>query len=313
MHEARKSPLEQVEDHLSGLTDPQRDKLGLRCAELCDDWGLEPEADGDAVAMARSHMGDRDFLSMLRRLVPLTAPKPRDMGANTFVARFFEQPFDQERFLGRLARDRGIPYSQAKEEWERANLDRTHVGRYAHMLADDAVNGRPPSKTGENPREVAIYEAIYAYAANLVRDASFAESEVPLHASSATLGGKFDLLMKKGGRWILVDWKTNGEDLGDVPTGKVGLDELVRHLNDNPYNRYALQLNVYEWAAKDSGRIPMAAEVSKELHHFQYNGDGTVKVAVVKVPDLQELVQAMVDRAISLGVVQGRQQKEIHD
>ena len=156
------------------------------------------------------------------------------------------------------------------------------------MLADDAVNGRPPSKQGENPKEVAVYTAIYEYAQNLVKDATDVESEVSLHAASATVGGKFDLLMKKkNGTWTLVDWKTNGEDLEDVPTGKVGLDDLTKNLNNNPYNKYALQLNVYEWAAKDSGKIPKDAKVSKELHQFQYIEDGQpVKISVVKVPDL---------------------------
>ena len=32
------------------------------------------------------------------------------------------------------------------------------------MLADDAASGRPPSKEGTNPKEVAIYTAIYDYA-----------------------------------------------------------------------------------------------------------------------------------------------------
>ena len=138
-------------------------------------------------------------------------------------------------------------------------MDKTHIGRYAHMLADDAVNGRPPSKEGENPKEVAIYTAIYDYARNLVKGASDVESEVSLHANSVTVGGKFDLMMKKGGQWVLVDWKTNGEELDDIPNGKVGLDELTKDINNNPYNKYALQLNVYEWAAKDSGKIPMDA------------------------------------------------------
>jgi ATP-dependent exoDNAse (exonuclease V) beta subunit len=120
-----------------------------------------------------------------------------------------------------------------------------------------------------------------------VKDATDVESEVSLHAASATVGGKFDLLMKKNGTWTLVDWKTNGEDLEDVPTGKVGLDDLTKNLNNNPYNKYALQLNVYEWAAKDSGKIPKDAKVSKELHQFQYIEDGQpVKISVVKVPDL---------------------------
>jgi hypothetical protein len=79
---------------------------------------------------------------------------------------------------------------------------------------------------------------------------------------------------------------------------------LTKDINNNAYNKYALQLNVYEWAAKDSGKIPKDAVVSKELHHFQYLEDGKpVKITVVKVPDLQELVQAMVERAIELGVV----------
>ena len=183
-------------------------------------------------------------------------------------------------------------------------MDKTHIGRYAHMLADDAVNGRLPSKEGENPKEVAIYTAIYYYARNLVNGASVVESEVSLHADSVTVGGKFDLLMKKGGQWVLVDWKTNGEELDDIPNGKVGLDELTKDINNNPYNKYALQLNVYEWAAKDSGKIPMDAQVSKELHHFQYLEDGKlVKIRVVKVPDLQPLVYAMVNRAVEIGVV----------
>ena len=145
---------------------------------------------------------------------------------------------------------------------------------------------------------------MYEYAKALVSGATDVESEVSLHASSVTVGGKFDLLMKKNGKWVLVDWKTNGEELEDIPNGKVGLDELTKDINNNPYNKYALQLNVYEWAAKDSGKIPKDAIVSKELHHFQYLEDGKpVKITVVNVPDLQELVQAMVERAVELGVV----------
>ena len=247
---------------------------------------------------------DERFLKFLRKTVPFTEPKVRDMGANTFVSHFFDPPFDLEEFIGKMAKEKGVSFTQAEEDWNRATLDSTHIGRYAHMLADDAVNGRPPSKEGTNPKEVAIYEAVYEYAKNLVQGASDVESEVSLHASSVTVGGKFDLLMKSNNKWVLVDWKTSGEELEDIPTGKVGLDELTKDINNNPYNKYALQLNVYEWAAKDSGKIPKDAVVSKELHHFQYLEDGKpVQITVVQVPDLQPLVQAMVDRAVELGVV----------
>ena len=247
---------------------------------------------------------DERFLKFLKKTVPLVEPKVRDMGATAFVSRFMDPPFDLEDFIGRMARKKGISFSQAEAEWERAKLDDTHVGRYAHILANDAVNGRPPSKEGTNPKEIAIYTAIYDYAKELVKGATDVESEVSLHASSVTVGGKFDLLMKKNGQWVLVDWKTNGEDLEDIPNGKVGIDELTKDINNNAYNKYALQLNVYEWAAKDGGKIPKDAVDSKELHHFQYLEDGQpVKIRVVKVPDLQPLVQAMVYRAVELGVV----------
>ena len=68
-----------------------------------------------------------------------------------------------------------------------------------------------------------------------------------------------------------------------ISTLNRGKGEVTFEVN----NKYALQLNVYEWAAKDSGKIPKDAVVSKELHHFQYLEDGKpVKIRVVKVPDL---------------------------
>lgn len=300
---ARKTPEEQVDEYLRSLPEEQTRVLTLRCSELLDKWD-EPQGSDTVLRVRQVVDNDERFLKFLRKTVPLTEPKTRDMGANTFVSKFFDPPFDLEAFIGNLAKKRGIPFAQAEEEWNRENMDKTHVGRYAHMLADDAVNGRPPSKEGETMKECAVYEAIYKYAQELVKGASEVESEVSLHASSVTVGGKFDLMMKKGGKWILVDWKTNGEELDDIPTGKVGLDDLTKNMNNNSYNKYALQLNVYEWAAKDGGKIPKNAKVSKELHHFQYMEDGQpVKIRVVKVPDLQELVQKMVERAIELGVV----------
>ena len=287
---AKKDPSEQVDEYIKSLSRDQIQTLTLRCSELLDKWN-EPQGSDTILRVRQTVDNDDRFLGFLRKTVPLTEPKPRDMGANTFVQKFFDPPFDVEAFIGKMAREKGIPFVQAEKEWSRANLDKTHVGRYAHMLADDAVNGRPPSKEGENPKEIAVYTAIYDYARKLVKGATNVESEVSLHADSAYVGGKFDLLMKKKGVWTLVDWKTNDENLDDIPTGKVGIDKLTKDINNNSYNKYALQLNVYEWAAKDSGKIPRNAKVSKELHHFRYLEEGKpVKITVVKVPDMQELV-----------------------
>ena len=240
---AKKDPRQQVKEYLDSLPDDLVEKLNTRCAELLDKWGVE--VDDTPIELMNQEMGDERFMQFLRKTVPLTEPKTRDMGANTFVQHFFDPPFDLEAFIGKMSRDKGIPFTQAEKEWSRANLDKTHVGRYAHILANDAVNGRPPSKEGENPKEIAVYTAIYDYAKKLVEGATDVESEVSLHASSATVGGKFDLLMKKNGVWTLVDWKTNGEELDDIPTGKVGIDELTKDINSK--NRNTSKFKTQTW------------------------------------------------------------------
>lgn len=308
VNEARvkKSPEEKVNEYMASLSPEQIEKLTTRCEELLDKWG--EESTDDQINTVMKYMGHEEFLSMMKKVVPLKEPTVRDMGANTFVSKFFDLPFDAEAYLGKVAKEQGIPYAQAKQEWERSNLDKTHLGRYAHMIADDAVNGKPPRYEGENVKEVAVYTAIYDYATKLIEGASDVESEVSLHAKDVTVGGKFDLMFNKNGKWYLVDWKTNGENLDDIPTGKMGIEDVTKDLNNNSYNKYALQLNVYEWAAKNSGKIPMNAVVNKELHHFHYDeGENIVNIKVVRIPDMQELVQAMVDRAVELGVVKSKE------
>lgn len=159
----KKSPDEQVKEYYSQLTDEMKERLQLRCVELLDKWDTEYEP-GKEIGTVRTFIGDEQLLSMMKKVVPLKEPSIRDMGANTFVSKFFDLPFDAEAYLGKVAKEQGIPYAQAKQEWERSNLDKTHLGRYAHMLADDAINGRPPRHEGENIKETAVYTAIYDYA-----------------------------------------------------------------------------------------------------------------------------------------------------
>ena len=100
----------QVEEYLDKLSEMPEliDKLRLRCVELMDKWG---EMGSDPIQRIRNMMGDERFLKFLKKTVPLTEPKVRDMGANTFVSYFFDLPFDNEAFIGKMAKDRGIPFT----------------------------------------------------------------------------------------------------------------------------------------------------------------------------------------------------------
>ena len=84
------------------------DKLIVRCAELLDKWGDDVD---EPIESVRRMMGDKRFMSFLRKTVPLVEPKPRDMGAHTFIQHFFDPPFDVEEFIGKMAREKDIPFT----------------------------------------------------------------------------------------------------------------------------------------------------------------------------------------------------------
>ena len=85
VNEARvkKDPRQQVKEYLDSLPDDLVEKLNKRCAELLDKWGVE--VDDTPIEMMNQEMGDERFMQFLRKTVPLTEPKTRDMGANNFV------------------------------------------------------------------------------------------------------------------------------------------------------------------------------------------------------------------------------------
>lgn len=294
---------QQIDDHMSQLNDEQMETLRDRCEELRAKWGDTDEVE-DPIQAVREFMSGSAFLRMLRAVVPLKEPAKRDMGANTFVNHFFELPFDVEAYVGKAAKEKGISYRDALHEYNADLQSRTGVGARAHNIADDAIKGKPQRFKGETVKEIAVFSAIYDYAKKMVEGADYAESEVSLKAKDVTVGGRFDLMFHKDGVWTLVDWKVYDDDLEDVPTGEFGIEEVTKNLNNNSYNKYALQLNVYEWAARNQGLIPEGDKVKRQLHQFQFDdGNNVLNIKVIDVPDMQELVGKMVERGLELGVI----------
>ena len=294
---------QQIDDHMSQLNDEQMETLRDRCEELRAKWGDTDEVE-DPIQAVREFMSGSAFLRMLRAVVPLKEPAKRDMGANTFVNHFFELPFDVEAYVGKAAKEKGISYRDALHEYNADLQSRTGVGARAHNIADDAIKGKPQRFKGDTVKEIAVFSAIYDYAKKMVEGADYAESEVSLKAKDVTVGGRFDLMFHKDGVWTLVDWKVYDDDLEDVPTGEFGIEEVTKNLNNNSYNKYALQLNVYEWAARNQGLIPEGDKVKRQLHQFQFDdGSNVLNIKVIDVPDMQELVGKMVERGLELGVI----------
>ena len=301
-----------IDEYLATLDDSQIEKINDRCAELIAKWGKEQEGDLDyPMETVRNFMSGSSFLKMIQHLTTTRAPAKKHMGANTFVDKFFELPFDAEAYIGKVAKDKGISWHDAADEYVDSIVSCVNVGRMAHNIADNAIKGEPPMYKGSNMKEDVIFRAIYDYAKELTKDADHAESECSLKAKDVYLGGRFDLMFNKGNEYTLVDWKVYGEDLKDIPTGKMGLDDVVKDMNNNSYNKYALQLNVYEWAARNGGQIPEGATVKRELHQFQYDdGKNALTIKCIPIPDMQKLVGKMVKRAVELGIIRKKDADE---
>ena len=82
----------------------------MRCSELLDKWN-EPQGSDTVLRVRQVVDNDERFMQFLRKTVPLKEPKIRDMGANKFVQQFFEPPFDVEEFIGKMAKEKGIPFT----------------------------------------------------------------------------------------------------------------------------------------------------------------------------------------------------------
>ena len=108
INEAKKDPNIAVKEYLDKLPEDLLEKLNTRCAELLDKWGVP--VDDTPIELMKREMGVDRFLKFAKRTAPLNEPKPRDMGANTFVSHFFDPPFDFEAFIGKVARNKGIPF-----------------------------------------------------------------------------------------------------------------------------------------------------------------------------------------------------------
>ena len=79
---------------------------------MLDKWN-EPQGSDTILRVRQAVDNDERFLKFLKKTVPLVEPKVRDMGANTFVSHFFDPPFDNEAFIGNMAKEKGIPSWQS--------------------------------------------------------------------------------------------------------------------------------------------------------------------------------------------------------
>ena len=71
--------------------------------EILNKWEV-PQGSDPVLKVRQERADDSRFLKFLNKTVPLKEPTVRDMGANTFVSKFFDPPFDIEAFIGNLAR-----------------------------------------------------------------------------------------------------------------------------------------------------------------------------------------------------------------
>lgn len=219
--------------------------------------------------------------------------------ATTFIGRFFPK-FDTEKMASRCVgkpKYRGMTVEEIKAAWA-AEADRGRSeGTNVHFYAECLLNGEPGALPApQSEREERLFFQAAAAVLQLEERFVFVESEMIVFSPVLwQLAGTIDLVMydPQTNELILLDWKqnkkidrTNPYDDADIP---------ISHLEACDYNKYALQLNLYEFLLRSEkypgfGHIPKVAGYRKALIHLTEENHYPIGIG-----DFQKEIAAMVD------------------
>ncbi len=244
-----------------------------------------------------------------------------------------ERPFDREYWLQVKAKERGISKEQLGQEWDEINKLSCIRGNNIHKKLEDSVNSiykpseLPIYKTGlgsdigilANKRGIANLEElanselryisidIYNYLVQLIIRGWTLYPELRVYLSEYKIAGTIDLPAIRGNEVIIIDWKTNKDELS-FKSGyykkewrggmKVKTDMWINkkeyflspisHLEYCKGNVYALQLSMYarimwEWGFKIKGLVLYHIRDNfpvkyYNIQYMEYEADKVIKL-----------------------------------
>lgn len=156
------------------------------------------------------------------------------------VAEFYE-PFDRN-ISKYVAKSKGVTQTEILKDWDKKRDDALLLGNNTHDFAENWAK-----KIYKNPvteKELGVIQFFLDHSEYKVKHA-----ELSMYNKELEYAGTTDLILEYKDKTILADWKSN-KDLYKTH-GK--LKKPFSNFNNNPLNKYKIQLNLYQLCLESVG------------------------------------------------------------
>ena len=160
------------------------------------------------------------------------------------ISKYVEK-VDFDKIAGFVAKKRGITKAEVLAEWEAKKIASCNQGTLVHTFGEN-YNGMQKPTNGFEEAIVKFWDNIPDYIEPFL-------FELQMFSETLGIAGTSDIILfnKRTGKFILADYKTN-IDLFKNYKGKTLLAPF-EDLLDSPYNKYQLQLSMYQLLFEQCG------------------------------------------------------------
>ena len=160
------------------------------------------------------------------------------------ISKYVEK-VDFDKIAGFVAKKRGITKAEVLAEWEAKKIASCNQGTLVHTFGEN-YNGMQKPTNGFEEAIVKFWDNIPDYIEPFL-------FELQMFSETLGIAGTSDIILfnNKTGKFIIADYKTN-EDLFKNYKGKTLLPPF-EDLLDSPYNKYQLQLSMYQLLFEQCG------------------------------------------------------------
>ena len=160
------------------------------------------------------------------------------------ISKFVEK-VDFDKIAGFIAKKRGITKAEVLAEWNAKKVASCNQGTSVHIFGENYFKGKEPTNGFE--------QAIVKFWDNIPEYIEPFLFELQMFSETLGIAGTSDIILfnKRTGKFILADYKTN-IDLFKNYKGKTLLPPFD-NLLDSPYNKYQLQLSLYQLLFEQCG------------------------------------------------------------
>lgn len=166
--------------------------------------------------------------------------KGKNLKPVSYVLKDFQEPFDEQKMAFLVAKKKGISVKEVLDDWHKKRDDSCELGTNVHLFGERFALDKTlkPSNGYE--------EAIAKYHLSLPEYIRPLCLELQMYSNDWRIAGTADLMLynTKNDNIFLRDYKTN-TDLFKNYKGKKLLAPF-EDLDDSPFNKYQLQLSLYQ-------------------------------------------------------------------